>query len=269
MFDNEEFFGSPEKIALMRRSASLWYLVKDMPQYAYYGRLVRLGEPAEDTADVLSSLARLQGAAVCHYYPQQSANELFSDLERRGFSTDRHELYWGGQTAHQASREVLAAHVVPNDLTVSAIDGDTPRELLIQVADLCASCDVMTVPGSIMRGQVLPGINLVATDAEGRPVATASSYKLYHPSSPHAKTVFWGMLATREDRRGEKIALLLGAQAIIHMWDHHGARGFMTGVRSDNLSSQRLCNKLGVADTEWIYAWCIDRAVLGTSTITK
>jgi hypothetical protein len=37
------------------------------------------------------------------------------------------------------------------------------------------------------------------------------------------------MLATREDRRGQRIALLLGAQAIIHMWEQHGARGFMTG----------------------------------------
>jgi hypothetical protein len=52
------------------------------------------------------------------------------------------------------------------------------------------------------------------------------------------------MLATLEDRRGEIIALLLGAQAIVHMWERHGARGFMTGVRADNSSSQALCNRL-------------------------
>jgi len=43
-----------------------------------------------------------------------------------------------------------------------------------------------------------------------------------------------------------------GAQAIIHMWESHGARGFMTGIRADNSSSQALCNKLGVRATEWI-----------------
>ena len=77
----------------------------------------------------------------------------------------------------------------------------------------------MPVPGAFMRGQLRQGICLVATDGNGQPVATASSYVLHHPSSPRAPIVFWGMLATREDRRGEKIGLVLGAQAIVHMWD--------------------------------------------------
>ena len=77
------------------------------------------------------------------------------------------------------------------------------------------------------------------------------------------------MLATREDRRGEKIALQLGAMAIEHMWVNEGARGFITGVRQDNRSSQALCGRLGVHDTDWIYAQCLDVAVLGGSSVTK
>jgi hypothetical protein len=77
------------------------------------------------------------------------------------------------------------------------------------------------------------------------------------------------MLATREDRRGQRIALLLGAQAIIHMWERHGARGFMTGVRADNASSQALCTKLGLGATDWTYAWCFDKDLLGGSAATK
>ena len=113
-----------------------------------------------------------------------------------------------------------------------------------EVAELCQGCDVMPVPGSIMRAKAPKGICLVATDQNRRPVATASSYIIHHPSSPRAKDAFWGMLATLEDRRGEIIALLLGAQAIVHMWERHGARGFMTGVRADNSSSRALCNRL-------------------------
>jgi len=77
------------------------------------------------------------------------------------------------------------------------------------------------------------------------------------------------MLATRKDRRGERIALLLGAQAIIHMWERHGARGFMTGVRADNPSSQALCNKLGVTASNWIYASCMDKEVFAGQSVTK
>ena len=113
------------------------------------------------------------------------------------------------------------------------------------------------------------GIGIVAVDADGRPAATAASFVLHHPASRRATDVFWGMLATRNDRRGEKIALLLGAQAIIHMWERHGARGFMTGVRADNASSQALCHKLGVRATEWIYASCLDPTQFGGTSITK
>ena len=269
MLTDDEFFGSRERIALSRRSANLWLLLRDNPRFAYYGRLVALSDPGQDTAEILSAMARLQGAAVSYFYPVSAAASLFAQLEERGLRTDRHEHFWGGETALAASRRAQEDFVLPADLSISAIDEDTPREFVAEVAELCQSCDVMPVPGSIMRGQARKGICLVATDQNRRPVATASSFMPHHRSSPRAKDAFWGMLATREDRRGERIALLLGAQAIVHMWEQHGARGFMTGVRKDNSSSRALCNKLGVNATDWIYATCIDKEMFGESSITK
>jgi hypothetical protein len=269
MFTDDEFFGSPDRIALSRRSANLWSLLRDNPRYAYYGRLVALSDPGGDAADILTALAKLQGAAVSYFWPASAAKSLYAQLEERGLTTDRHEHFWGGEGALAASRRALEAYALPTDLSVSAIDAGTPRQVVADVAELCQSCDVMPVPGSIMRGQARNGICLVATDQERRPVATASSYMIHHPSSPRARDAFWGMLATRADRRGERIALLLGARAIIHMWERHGARGFMTGVRADNSGSQTLCNKLGVSGTDWIYASCIDKETFGGSAITK
>jgi len=269
MGSDEEYFGSPDRIALARRSASLWLLLRDNPRFAYYGRLVALSDPAEDSVDILSALAKIQGAALSYFYPANAATSLFAQLEERGLATDRHEHFWGGESALAASQRAQRELALPSDLTMCAIDTDTPHDLVRDVAQLCQSCDVMPVPASVMRGQTVKGICLVAIDGDRRPVATASSYVLHHPSSSHARDAFWGMLATREDRRGEKIALLLGAQAIIHMWNRHGARGFMTGVRADNLSSQALCNKLGVTASEWIIASCIDKDVFVGSTITK
>ena len=269
MLADEELFGSPSRIALMKRSGALWSLLKENPRYAYYGRTVALSDIADDTADILCSLARVQGVGVAYYFPKVSAPNLFATLEARGFSTDRHEHYWGGESAFQASRAILAQHSLPQDLTLSALDRHTPRAFVAEVAELCQSCDVMPVPGPIMRGETCPGISLVASDGNGRPVASASCFVLHHPSSSHAGDVFWGMLATREDRRGEKIALVIGAKTIVHMWENEGARGFMTGVRKDNASSRMLCNKLGVGDTEWIYAQCLDTELLGSSSLTK
>ena len=266
---DDEFFGSYHRIALAKRSASLWSLLRDNPRYSYYGRLVALSDPGEDTADILTAMARLQGAAVCYVYPADAAGRLFAQLEARGLAADRHEHFRGGEEAIAASRRALETIALPNDLDICAIDAATPYALVAEVAELCEACDVMPVPGSVMRGRACTGICLVATDQDGRAVATASSYMIHHPSSRRAKDAFWGMLATRNDRRGERIALLLGARAIVHMWERHGARGFMTGVRADNASSRALCNKLGVGATEWIYASCIDKEMFGGSSITK
>jgi hypothetical protein len=269
MHDEAELFGAESSISLMKRSTALWSLLKDSPRYAYYGRLVGLSDPGNDMADLLSSLARLQGAAVAYYVPKTHAEALFSDLEERGFSTDRHEHYWGGEAAYQASRSIISEYTLPADLTISVLDASSLRSFVAEVAELCQSCDVMPVPGTIMRGEARRGINLVASDTNGHPVGSASSFVMHHPSGPHPSDVFWGMLATREDRRGEKIALMLGAMAIVHMWENEGARGFMTGVRQDNASSQSLCSKVGVTDSDWIYAQCLDTGLLKSSAITK
>lgn len=253
----------------MKRSASLWSLLKDNPRFAYYGRIIALSDIETDTSEILGSIASLLGASVAYYYPKYKADDLFAELKERGFSCDRHEHYWGGDAAYEASRQILENHTLPDDLSIVALDQLSPTALVADVAALCQSCDVMPVPGAIMRGHARRGINLVAIDTAGVPVASASSFVMHHPSGPRPNDVFWGMLATREDRRGQKIGLILGAKAIIHMWEKEAARGFMTGVRHDNPSSQALCRKLGVTDSDWIYASCINNEVLGRASVTK
>lgn len=266
---NEEFFGSADRIKVAQRSANLWTLLRHSPRYAYYGRLVALSDPADDTADILTAMARIQGAAVSYYFPASSFAALSAELAAKGLELSRHEHYRGEAGAMEASRQVLATHRLPADLRLSVIDAATPAALVASVAELCQSCDVMPVPGSIMRGLSVRGLCLVAQDRAGQPVATASSYMMHHPDSPHATDAFWGMLATRNDRRGEKIALVLGAQAILHMWEKHGARGFMTGVKADNKSSQALCHRLGVGATDWVYASCLDKEQFGGTSLTR
>src|SRR5947207_3937293 len=164
MFTDDEFFGSPERIALAKRSANLWSLLQDNPRYSYYGRLVALSDPGQDAAEILSAMARLQGGAVSYFYPVSAAERLLARLADRGLTTDRHEHLWGGETALAASRRALQDVPLPADLIISAVDERTPRELIREVAELCQSCDVMPVRGSIMRGQARKGICLVATD---------------------------------------------------------------------------------------------------------
>jgi hypothetical protein len=269
MSNNKEYYGSPDNIAAMKRGAALWSLLKNDQRFAFYGRLVAASQPLENTAEVISSLARLQGGAPCYFFPKSEIDTLNSELKEKGFSTDRFEHFLGEEAAYAAARQALQNYSLPSDLVVKRLDKETPGDFVGKVVELMESCEVMPVPASYLRGSQGNGICLVATDNNDMPIAAATSIFLHPSASPYAKTVFWGMLATRPDRRGQKIALLLGAQAIVHMWEEKGARGFMTGVRNDNLSSITLCNRLGVTDTNCAYAVCIDPQTLGRKSVTK
>ena len=269
MLYEDEFFGDPRKIVLSKRSMSLWKLLKSNPSFSYYGRAVALTIQSRDSSCLIQALAKIQGVGVGLYVKKSEVTGLFSDFKNNGFLTDRHEHYRGAKESYEVSKEVLKKYTLPNDLSVLKLNEKTSKSLVKSAALLCDSCGVMPVPGLAMRGKFQAGLNLIAFDKDQKVVSSASAFFLHHKENPNYKDVMWGMLATKEDRRGEKISLILGAKIIIKMWEKFGARGFITGVRSENLASVKLCNKLGLYDTEWVYAQCIDTELLGTARVTK
>ncbi len=266
---DDEVFGTPSRISATRRAAELWVLLGASGQFRYYGRALGMNGPNGTTAQTMAALARIQGVGICYYCPKEHDVSLFPELDGMGLKTDRHEQYRGDETAYASAKHLLEARTLPSDLRLVRIDEKTPRALIDAVVEMCSNEGVTPVPGAIMRGIAVPGIVLTALDERGNPVASASSHQMLAPEHKRGTDVFWGALTTRPDRRGEGIALYLGAMALVHMWETHGARGFITGVRSDNAASRKLCQKLDVADTEWMMAQCIDPDVLGTSQHTK
>jgi hypothetical protein len=269
VFREDEYFGDPARIGALEQAAALWSLVRANSRYSYYGRTVGLSGPSSETANELAALARLQGAGTCYYCPKETADELSAQLAGMGLDFDRHEQYRGGAEAYAAARGVLAGWRLPDDIKVIELSSESEAGLVAEVAAMSAAEGVMPAPGSVMRGVSIPGVVFVAIDRMGKPVGSASSRRMFHRDHARGTDVFWGALTTRPERRGQKIGLILGAMAIIRMWETHGARGFITGVRQDNVSSQRLCMKLGVCDTEWVLAHCIDTNVLGSNRYTK
>ncbi|MBF9031083.1 GNAT family N-acetyltransferase [Rhodobacterales bacterium HKCCE3408] len=257
-----ELFGSPAHRALLRRGEDVWRVVQAHPRYAYYGTVVSLSDPGDDTAEIMASLARLQGIGMCFYYPKNDVAALLGDLEAKGLRTAQSWFHRGGQAAYEASKALLHGSPPPEHLTITRLDGSTPNSLIKATIELCQKCGLSSMPGEVMRGRVIPGVNFVATDSSGVPVATAGSYAMHAPHTPRATEAFWGVLATREDHRGQGLAARLGAMAIEHMWETKGMRAFNTGIKPENLASQAACAKLGVLNTEWVTAFCYDDARL-------
>lgn len=266
---DEEYFGSASKIGLMRRSRLLWSLLCDDPRFSYYGRSIFVSDERPDSAILMASLARLTGASCASFFPKSSVEQLFAELNAMGLSTDRHEHYRGEEEAYESAKKAVREIATPGGVTITQTGPDTHQRLLAGLAALWGDCGVMPVPGSVMRGSLRRGVVFAAIDEHGKPVSAAASFVMHNPRSGRADDVFWGMLATRDEWRGKKLGLLLGAQAIVHMWEKEGARAFSTGVRAENRPSQALCGKLSVRDTDWAYAWGLDAGLLGGDSITR
>ena len=202
---HQELFGDPGHKALLERGEALWRVVRDHPRYAYYGTVVSLSDPGKDTADVVASLARIQGLGMCFYLPKTEAASIRHQLDGQGFRTAQSLFCSGGEASYQASRSLLDNGTPPEGVTIELLSERSPDTLIEATLALCQACGLSAMPGEIMRGSVLPGINLVARDAAGAPVATAASYAMHAPEHrvprrhsgafwPRAKTIAGAVL---------------------------------------------------------------------------
>jgi Acetyltransferase (GNAT) family len=263
------FYGRPEQQDVMRKGWELWHLLRDDHRFSFYGRMVSISDPEGDILANALALIRLQGATSCQFFPNEKADQFCAQIEAAGYRTSVYEQCHGGEAAYQKALQILQESSLPEDLTMFAVSQETLDAQINEIAELSMSCGVMPVTSLDMKGGGQPGICVIATDQTGKVVSTASSYMSNHPDSQRAKDAFWGMLATDTARRGQKIGLTLGAQAIKWMWENEGARSFNTGIQADNPSSLALCAKLSVVPSEWNFIGCTDPAEFGDKGITR
>lgn len=265
------FFGSPDQRAMARRGADLFALVGTDPRFAWYGRNVTLVDFTLDDLDTFEALVRLQGATAGYRVRRDFEEEYKTALEARGLRADVFGFSLSpDDRSVEKARTVLREFRLPADLEVSLLGPDCPDEDVEAFADIALMADVLPPPDSVLRGQARRGVALVARErGSGRPVGCAASFASFHPESIMSDTCFWGMLATHPDRRGEKIALVLGAQAMVTMFERTGIGKFSTGIRDDNIPSTRLCEKLGVVRSDYLILIGMDPDAFRDARITK
>lgn len=265
------YYGSADQQAMARKAEALFALVKGDPRFAWYGRNVVLTETGEGALDTFDHLVRLQGATAWYPVPGAEVGQLVEAIEGRGFRTDG---FCFCRTAEEADSVALAEAVLdrvalPEDLTLTRLGPDSPDADLDALAEVALSCGVLPPPASVLRGEVRRSVLLLARDRAGMPVATAAAIESFHPDGPLGDTSWWGMLATVPKRRGEGIALRMGAEAMLTMSREHGFRRFMTGIRAENAPSLGLCAKLGVGPTGDEILIAMDPSAFSDARITK
>jgi len=150
------------------------------------------------------------------------------------------------------------------------MDADTAPALVASLADMCIECGVLPTSGDVLRGCIIPSVCLVAVDRMGRAVSCATSATYAYPDHPAlGRQAWWSMLATAPARRGQRLALILGAMAMQAMHEVSGLRDFMTGIETGNTASEALCSRLGLAPGGHVIVGCSDPASLASGRMTK
>lgn len=262
-------FGTEAQRRMAERSLELWHLARAHPALAWNGRVVSMTAQVPDPVGLAARLVRLQGATSLHYVPREAVPTLSGDLEALGFATSTYNHCAGGPECGDLADAHLERTALPEGLSAHWIDADSPDALVEGLGGVCVGAGVTPACEFAMRGLGPPSAALALCDAGGAVVAGGMSFLCYPPGSPHADQAFWGMLATRRDRRGQGLALFVGASLMRRMADRHGARGYFTGIAPDNAGSERLCARLGVVRGAQCFIGVTDPGVFGSGGITR
>lgn len=266
----DEFFGNGDQRAILKRGHAMAKLVENDVKYSYYGRTVGLETPEAGGIDQLVALINLQGHAHYMTVALDKVSDIKAKLLERGLNPMHYDKWEGVKTALAAVQKVVEAFSIPNDLTMVPIDETTPRQLLISLAELSLDCGVLPPCGQLLRGALKPAVCLVAVDQKGRVMSCAAASAFADPKHTMlGKQAWWGMLATHPSRRGQRLALLLGAHAMLIMRSRYGYQDFMTGVEAGNTASEAVCGRLGLAPEGFAILSCADPNALPSGRMTK
>jgi len=264
-----EYFGNPDQQRLQMRADYLWKLVRGIPEYACHGRVVGLANYSEYNLEQQIALARLQGVAPVDGMPREHLATRRAGLEDAGLVTDVYDHWEGSVATFEAADEILAKRGMPADLKVCAVAADTSVEDLKNLDSLTQSCDVLLPMGSFLRGFERPSVFLYAKDPEGCVVGAAAAVAQFHDAHQKSGMVWWGMLSTHPKRRGEGIALTLGAMVLCDVRQKLGFSACFTGIRAGNLPSEALCSKLALSRTNTVDLLAINPDSFGGDKMTK
>lgn len=263
------FFGSDSQRRMQKSAHDLFPLLVDHPSFGTEGRMWSIDAPKLAEADKVAALAALQGATANHYVLKSQEAKFAEEYSERGFSNDRWDQFMGGRDCLSICSEYLADFELPDQYELHRISPETPTRILDALEETATACGVLPPMTPVLFGQIRNAAYFCLLAPDGGVAACAGACLRNHPESRFGKASWWGMLATRDQERGQSLSLYLGALAVRHMHENFGVEEFYTGVRSDNAVSRHVCQKLGVRDSEYACLAILDPSSFGEGGYTK
>lgn len=244
-----EFFGNESQVNLQKRYYRLWPYLKAHPRLSFVGRAIGIDDPALDEVESLVGLTMELGFLSMAFTKATIFDELRSAFEEHGLEVGIwHHFVSTSKTESSCQSVVASVHPLAG-YQIERISTATPPHQLQKVQQLMQNCGVAPLPGYILRGQDIPTVAEMIITTQDEVVATGVGIFRHNPEGSYRKAAHVGFLATEPSQRGKGFARMLLARIILASYEEYAAELVHTGVRSDNIPSQRVCRICGLEDS--------------------
>ena len=132
-----------------------------------------------------------------------------SALKKLGLKVEQMEIFRGGNHTITSARSVVSARNLPEDLELLYVDDPTSKSVLQEIDAFTQHHGASLPMESFLLKPGTRSVCIAALNGDGIVVGTTAAGAHFHRNHARCDEAIWGMLATREDRRGQGIALRL------------------------------------------------------------
>jgi len=264
-----EFFGNETQRNLQQRYYRLWPYLKAHPHLSFVGRAIGIDDPGLEEVENISGLAMELGFVSLLFTRADIVDELRSALEAQGLKVGTWQHLVSSEKTESSCKSILASLDLPPGYQIEWISAATPAGQLNKFQDLMQRCGVAPLPGYILRGQEIPSVAEMIITPRGEVAATGAGVFRHNSESDYEKAAHVGFLATEPSQRGKGLARLLLARVILACYEELAAELVHTGVRADNIPSQRVCRDCGLEDSGRFALGVISPQVMEQAEFTR
>ena len=244
-----EFFGNQIQQILQQRYYRLWPYLKVHPRLSFVGRAIGIDDPRLDEVEDIIGLTMDLGFLSLVFIRPTIVDELISSLEGNGLKVGIWQHLVSNEETKLSSLSVVGSLHLPPNYSIERVSVETHPHQLRKFQKLMQSCGVAPLPGYILRGQEIPTVAEMIINAQDEVMATGVGIFRHNPGGFYGKAAHVGFLATESSQRGNGFARLLLARIILASYEEYAAELVHTGVRSENIPSQRVCQNCGLEDS--------------------
>lgn len=247
MIDERGLFGSDLQRRLQAATLAAASHYRDTPGAVFAARMAGTDDPKRFGWDRIEGILRNEGAITFRMIPTDRCPQIEQRLSEFGSTIAWWDVFEGSADEIRAACEHILDGRREGVLKIepSASDDDAFFE---RAQAFMAKSGVAPYPRQVLSGEFGPAALAVLSEPnDGSIAATAFSYFPYNRYSPHSKTAWAGLVAVREELRGQGLGVFVNALVLKRAVEELGAEKVQEFARTSNVASCRMIAQCGLS----------------------